>query len=82
MNFVGKFTAHDEGGRAYTVYMLQGEHEGIGDDRRRTMLPDAKLEMRTDDGRHVNFLGPGEYEIVDGTRTIRITSTDPNAPQT
>lgn len=75
------FKATDKDGNHYTVQVLRGEHPGIGYDGRETMLPDALREMRTSDGRHVNFVSANRYEIVDETYAISLTSDDPHAPQ-
>jgi len=37
-------------------------------------------ELKAADGRHVNFVRKGVYELVDGFNLIPLTSDDPNAP--
>ncbi|MCI0332613.1 MAG: hypothetical protein L0228_05255 [Planctomycetes bacterium] len=81
MRILTTFIATDDDGNDYMIHVLQGEHAIVGAGGRRSMSPDAMKEMQTDGGRHVNFIGPGEYEVIDGTRAIRVTSTDQNAPQ-
>jgi len=44
------------------------------------MSRNTLLEMRTEDGRFVQ-LRDGGFKIINGTERIRLTSSDPNAPE-
>ena len=80
MRIVKTFTAVDGDGRHHTIHELQGEHDAG------TMFPgprassDEMMELQTDHGQFVNYVGKGLYEVIQGTDTIRVTSDDPNAP--
>lgn len=76
----GSFVATDCGGNEYTVIMYRDvidtttQHSHVP-----TQAPAALGELRTSDGRDVNRIEKGSYEIV-GHPMIPITSDDPNAP--
>jgi hypothetical protein len=75
-----KFTASEADGNEHTIRVLRGEHEAIDPDGHRIMVPDALGRMWTDDGEFVSFVNHGVYDLIDGTKTIRVTSSDPKAP--
>jgi hypothetical protein len=74
------FTATERGGASHTIHELRGEHDV------RTMFTgprkaqDALHDLKTDDGRWVNYVSKGVYDIVASPVMIRVTSDDPNAP--
>lgn len=43
-------------------------------------VEDESGTLRDEFGRHVNRIGKGVYEIIDGTERIEARSDDPNAP--
>ena len=79
-NQVGSFIARDDDGREYTIHILtytvsvgnksdsNAEREGM------------TSSLRTSDGRAVNRLEKGRYELLHPVRNVRLTSDDPNAP--
>lgn len=76
----GSFEAADADGNIYTVIMYRDMIDTTTSHSRvRTQSPAALGELRTTDGRFVNRLEKGSYEIV-GRPMIPITSDDPNAP--
>ncbi len=77
---VKTFIATDSDDNEYTIHVLQGKHDTSSMHNRTSVSDDAVKEMRTNIGRAVNYVGPGTYDVIDGTRTIRVTSTDPDAP--
>jgi hypothetical protein len=80
MKIVRTFTATERDGTRHTIHELQGEHDigkvFTGPRKAR----DAQHDLKTDDGRWVNYVSKGVYEIVAIPVMIRITSDDPNAP--
>ena len=76
----GSFVATDAGGNEYTVFMYRDMIDTTNmHSRTRTQVPAALGELKTSDGRHVNRIDKGSYEIV-GRPMIPISSDDPNAP--
>jgi hypothetical protein len=74
------FKAREENGTEHTISVFLGCHEITGEAGHMKMSEDSLREMRTEDGRFVQ-LSDGGFEIIDGTRRIRLTSNDPNAPK-
>ena len=80
MKIVRTFTASERDGTRHTIHELRDEHD-VG-----TMFTgprkshDALHDLKTDDGRWVNYVAKGVYDIVSSPIMIRITSDDPNAP--
>lgn len=79
-NQVGSFVARDEEGRKYTINILTYT-VNVGN---RTD-PNAEREgmtssLRTVEGKAVNRLDKGKYEMLHPVRNVRLTSDDPNAP--
>lgn len=77
----GQFDAIDENGEVYTIvmfrtftttYLMSGEPQQTS----------SLGSMVTTDGENVNFISAGVYEVLGrfGTK-IRVTSSDPKAPQ-
>jgi hypothetical protein len=80
MKIVRTFTAAERDGTRHTIHELQDEH-GVG----KTFVgprkaADALHDLKTDDGRWVNYVAKGVYDIVGVPLMIRVTSDDPNAP--
>ena len=76
----GSFTAVDGDGNEHTVNIFRGMIASTHlSSRVRTQMPARLRELRTSDGRAVNRIDKGSYEIVDHPM-IPITSDDPNAP--
>jgi hypothetical protein len=80
MRITGTFVATDNSGNEYTINVLQREHDTSTEWDPRTMAADDLKELWTDDGRAVNFVATGVYDIISGAKMIRITSSDPDAP--
>ncbi len=80
MRIVKTFIARDVDGKEYTIHELQGKHEAIGPDGRRTMVPDALRELRTDRDKAVDHISQGVYNVINTFDVIRVTSDDANAP--
>jgi hypothetical protein len=75
---VGVFFARDQDGRRYRLHRWRqvldtGTQDNFGAER------PGPEEIRTVDGRAVNYLGKGRYEIV-GHPMVPLTSDDPEAP--
>jgi hypothetical protein len=64
---VGAFRATDPDGNVVIVEVWQDFHKTVRGNK----------TLRTKDGRHVNQLDYGKYQIQDGPE---LTSDDPNAP--
>lgn len=78
MRIVRTFKAVDAAGRGYTIHSLFDDP--VGTDTGSREESDWLMELRTAEGKFVNPVRPGVYDITDGMETIRVTSTDPNAP--
>lgn len=72
-----KFDATDVDGNIYRVYVYVNI-VGFSDLSGRRAERRGLMELKTGDGRHVNAIEKGRYEIV-GHPMIPITSDDPNA---
>ena len=76
----GSFVATDAAGNEYKVVIYRDLIDTSHlQSRTRTQAPAKLGKLRTTDGRHVNRIDKGSYEIVDRPM-IQITSDDPNAP--
>lgn len=76
----GAFVAKDAAGNEYTVVVYRDTIDTTTmHSRTRIRVPAERAELRTTDGRDVNYIDKGSYEIVDRP-VIPITSDDPNAP--
>ena len=80
MRIVRTFTATERNGTSHTIHELQGEHDSGTSFSGPRKGPDKQRDMKTDDGRWVNYVSKGVYEIVAIPVMIRVTSDDPNAP--
>jgi hypothetical protein len=67
---VARFPATDEGGREHTVIVRQHYRETVDLDGVRKETPTVK-ELLTDDGRDVNPVAKGEYEVVQTGARLR-----------
>lgn len=80
MKIVRTFTVAERDGTRHTIHEMRSEHD-VG-----TVFAgprkgqDARHDLKTDDGRWVNYVAKGVYEIVSSPLMIRVTSDDPNAP--
>ncbi len=77
LRYIGSFAAVDNGGNSYTIHEYMKVTHGRGSSGSHSS-PNAH-DLRTDDGRHVNRVSKGVYEIM-GFETIRVTSDDSAAP--
>ncbi len=72
-----QFTVKDPSGEELVVFIEHGQFDAtttrLGGTNR---LPG----LRTEDGRYVNYIKRGEYEIVDDEEKIPVFSADPGAP--
>ena len=76
----GSFVATDAAGNEYTVIIYRDLIDASNmHSRTRTQVPAKLGKLSTTDGRHVNYIDKGSYEIV-GRPMIHITSDDANAP--
>jgi len=73
---IGTFVAKDGTGAPYQIFIFSVHEEKLtyGAD---IESAEAYKELRLRDGRLVNHISPGVYEIQPGS--IRLTSDDPNA---
>jgi len=73
-----EFTVKDAGGEEIVVFV---EHGVFETSFVRKAQSDGRLPgLRTEDGRYVNYLAKGKYEIVDDDGNIPVKSDDPEAP--
>ncbi len=76
----GSFQASDAAGNTHTIHMFRDRIDTTTmRSQTRTSAPATLGELKTDDGRHVNRIDKGAYEIVDRPM-IPLTPDDPNAP--
>jgi hypothetical protein len=72
-----EFEARDAGGKAYRIRLIEEvlitALPATGEDIREH----GKRYYQTEDGRRVNHIGPGLYEIP--SREVTVTTTDPRA---
>lgn len=76
---VDQFNARDAAGNTYQIQVVRGF---AGPDATSAGGPgsaDIRLELRTEDGRPVNRIDFGTYQIVDGANSTEIWSADPKA---
>jgi hypothetical protein len=72
----GSFMAKSESGKKVEIFVSQ-EMTGVPDLSGKGEMGD--LVLKTKDGKDVNRIEKGSYEIV-GVPAIAVTSSDPNAP--
>jgi hypothetical protein len=75
----GTFAAFDKDGREYTIVEYAEFFDSGTLDGPSGETATGRKFFQTANGKHVNQLGKGKYEIV-GLPSIPITSDDPNAP--
>jgi hypothetical protein len=80
MRVEATFKAVDRRGNQYTIHVLRDDHDVRDRRSGRVAAQDRLGQLQTSDGRFVSYVNPGIYEIIDGVESIRITSTDLNAP--
>ncbi len=73
----GSFVATDENGDEHTVFVFS-EYNVIRDRGAKRRVPGLK-SLQLSDGRHVNRVDKGHYELVD-TPMVKLTSNNPSAP--
>lgn len=73
----GKFTAYGDDGQDYTIYIYTNFIDAGTLSNPRDEMEGLK-ELRTSDGKAVNWLSKGEYKIV--VTDVILRSSDPNAP--
>lgn len=72
-----QFTAIDPGGEEIVIFIEHGIlDQTFGRQGEKRRFPG----LRTEDGRYVNYIRKGEYEIVDEDGNTPISSNDLNAP--
>ena len=72
-----QFTVKDPSGEELVVFIEHGQFDATTSQLGgRNRLPG----LRTEDGRYVNYIKRGEYEIVDDDGKIPVFSADPSAP--
>ena len=74
----GEFRARDGFGHWHTVIVFQQIVDASTETDRNAEMLGSKI-LQTEDGRSVNQVSKGLYEIVDRP-TVRLASDDPNAP--
>ena len=72
-----QFTVKEPGGEEVVVF---GEHSQFDATAPRSDAMNRPPGLRTEDGRYVNYIKRGEYEIVDDDGKIHVFSADPSAP--
>ena len=80
MKIVRTFTAAERDGTVHTIHELQGGHGVAATFTGPRKGPDALHDLKTADGRWVNYVAKGVYDIVAIPTMIRVTSKDPDAP--
>lgn len=80
MRIVRTFTAAERDGTIHTIHELQGGQGAGTTFAGPRKAPDAQHDLKTSDGRWVNYVAKGVYDIVGVPIMIRVTSDDPNAP--
>ena len=76
LEHTGSFDAVSADGETYTLEIWTTIIRGnTSDGPYRT---EGLKELRTSDGRHVNRIAKGEYEVI-GIESVRLTSSSPNA---
>jgi hypothetical protein len=73
---IGSFPAYDDAGNREDIQVYQ-QYIDVG------VYPPEEIEglkqLRTTDGRHVNWISKGEYEVVEFRTMRRLHSTAPDA---
>jgi len=75
----GSFVARDADGNQYTIDIYVDQIDVTHQGSLRREYADGLRELRTEDGRAVNRIARGTYEIV-GPVPVRVSSDDPAAP--
>lgn len=75
----GSFVARDAEGNEYTIYIYCAQIDVTTGHSPHREYADGMRELRTEDGRAVNRIARGTYEIV-GPVAVRVSSDDPAAP--
>jgi hypothetical protein len=65
-----RFQARTEDGRLITLVEYVNDYEAAAAEGA-SWMPGLKT-LKTVDGQHVNVVGPGQYELIDGTRLTRV----------
>ena len=74
-----QFTSKDQSGEEIEIFVEHGVLNTVPLTQQvglRNRLPG----LRTEDGRYVNYISKGRYEIIDEDTRIPVQSDDPNAP--
>ncbi len=70
----GSFIAIGDDGAKVEIYREVHVDDFSGSER-----IEGATQLRTSDGQHVNRLGAGRYEVLDGIDSLVVTTTDPSA---
>lgn len=76
---IRQFVAKDEEGKEYIIVETM-EFVDATDRDGKTTTKSLAGKFATIDGRSVNRVGKGHYELTGGWQMIKITSKDPKAP--
>lgn len=72
-----QFIAKDPQGEEIVIFIEHGQFDAMSNQLGgKNRLPG----LRTEDGRYVNYLKKGQYEIVDDEGNIPVSSNEPHAP--
>lgn len=72
-----QFVAKDTQGEEIVIFIEHGQFDAMNNHLGgKNRLPG----LRTEDGRYVNYIKKGQYEIVDDEGNIRVASNDTHAP--
>ena len=74
---IGSFKAYDKDGGSYTIEIWT--HFDAVHDRERARVEPSLLVLRTTDGRGIDHIEQGEYQLTDNPE-IRLSSKDAHAP--
>ena len=72
------FIATDATGSEYRIHLYQWML--LGNTTAGPYEEEGLRELVTQDGRHVNYVSQGQYDLVDADGFVRLTSDDPDAP--
>lgn len=73
-----KFISKDESGEEIVIFVEHGVLNTVPS-RDQAGIKNRLPGLRTEDGRYVNYIAKGRYEIIDENTVIPVTSTDANA---
>lgn len=76
---VDEFAAQDAEGNGYQIQVVRGFPRPNLTSPGAAEPADIRLKLRTSDGRPVNRVDFGTYQIVDGSSSTEIWSSDPKA---